>query len=383
MSQREPTMTLGLPTGYTEPARCAAAMAGLSSLLLGVLLCCSLSLLPLITRADEPTAEPTAPAQAAAAVQPFREAFELQREHKMEEAIAKYREGLAADPFNATAHLFLGEAYATVNNLAYARRELDVALSLDLAEKFAERARADLAALPPLAPAIAALLASIETSMVAVPGGTFQMGGAPQSEVAEELPRHAVTVRSMHLAKDPVTFEQFDAYAHEVGKPLPDDRGWGRGRRPVINISWDAAKAFIVWLNKQSAVTYRLPTEAEWEFAARGANLGEALPASTPADVADDEDEEHTIPVDEAVANALGVRNMIGGPMEWVQDCYHDDYTGAPDDGSAWLEGDCGRRVERGGLARRDADNRRPSVRHWHMSNFRFGVRGFRLARED
>ena len=135
---------------------------------------------------------------------------------------------------------------------------------------------------------------------------------------------------------------------------------------------------------------YRLPSEAQWEYAARA---GDAVGApsqerqstaeTTGEKVGDENSDDRTTPVEESAGNAWDLHAMIGGVLEWVQDCYQEDYAGAPTDGSAWLNGDCSRRVLRGGPVRRDSAAVHASTRHWHVATFRFGLRGFRVARDD
>ncbi|MBV8496249.1 MAG: SUMF1/EgtB/PvdO family nonheme iron enzyme [Gammaproteobacteria bacterium] len=315
----------------------------------------------------------------------FEEAYDLQRAGKLEEAVARYEEGLAADPNNAQAHLYLGEAYRGLKEWGRAAREYQRAVDLDADGQTGQQAKKRLETLPAVSPAVAELLKSIESSMVAIPAGTFQMGDRSKSGNADELPAHKVTLHSFHLASVPVTFEQYDVYAGETARALPDDRGWGRQKHPVIGVSWDAASAFIAWLNKQGTYRYRLPSEAEWEYAARSGTDAEAAEFSgTARDASQDPDaDERTRPVGQGQANAWGLYDMVGGVVEWLQDCYQEDYHGAPSDGSAWLAGDCSRRVERGGPAGKDSSALRFSTRHWHVQSFRFGLRGFRLARDE
>ena len=318
----------------------------------------------------------------------FEDAFELQRGGKLDEAVAKYEEGLRADPNNAQAHLYLGEAYRGLKEWARASREFERAVTLDADGQTGRLAKKRLETLPSVSSAVAELLKSVEGSMVTIPAGTFQMGDASRSGNPDELPPHKVSLRSFHLAMYPVTFAQYDLYARETGRTLPDDHGWGRDQRPVIGVSWDAASAFVAWVNKQGTQRYRLPSEAEWEYAARAGNTADALSESArsgaAAEVAQDPDaDERSRPVGQGPANPWGVYDMIGGVIEWMADCYQEDYQGAPTDGSAWLTGDCSRRVERGGPARNDSPALRFSTRHWHVETFRFGLRGFRLARDD
>jgi formylglycine-generating enzyme required for sulfatase activity len=315
----------------------------------------------------------------------FEDAYELQRAGKLEEAVARYEEGLTSDPNNAQAHLYLGEAYRGLKEWARAAREYQRAIELDADGHTGQQAKKRLETVPAVAPAIVELLSSIESSMVIIPAGTFQMGDRSKSGNADELPAHKVTMRSFHLASVPVTFEQYDVYAGDTARTLPDDRGWGRQKHPVIGVSWDAANAFITWLNKQGTRRYRLPSEAEWEYAARAGSTADAAEFSGPAgDASQDPDaDERTRPVGQGQPNPWGLYDMVGGVVEWLQDCYQEDYHGAPGDGSAWLAGDCSRRVERGGPVSKDSSALRFSTRHWHVETFRFGLRGFRLARDD
>lgn len=178
--------------------------------------------------------------------------------------------------------------------------------------------------------------------------------GEPESKL--EVPIHKVQfTKPFAIARYETTFEEYDSFARATGRPLPEDSGWGRVSRPVINVSLEDANAYAQWLSQQTGNRYRLPTEAEWEYAARSGGKNEWW-AGTPAMAqlkkyavyaAD-----RTEPVGSKKPNGLGLYDMSGNVHEWVEDCWHENYTGAPTDGSAWLEvngGDCGRRVIRGG----------------------------------
>jgi len=198
-------------------------------------------------------------------------------------------------------------------------------------------------------------MANLVARMVWVPAGTFLMGD-PKSA-------HTVAVKAFKLGAYEVTFDQYDTFATATGRTLPNDQGWGRGQLPVINVSWDDAQAFATWLKAQSGVNYRLPTEAEWEYAARAGTTTDYPWGSTAsheqanygkddccAGLAQGRDQWiYTAPVGSFPPNAFGLYDMIGNVWEWTEDCYHEAYVGAPVDGSAWLSGDCGRRVFRGG----------------------------------
>ena len=162
------------------------------------------------------------------------------------------------------------------------------------------------------------------------------------------------------MGKHEVTFAQWDACVADggCGGYTPDDDE-GRGNRPVIYVSWDDIQLFIDWLNARTGGNYRLPTEAEWEYAARAGSTtkyswGNSI-GSNRANCLNDgcgeslEYDDRTAPVGSFSANAWGLHDMHGNVWEWVQDCYNDSYVGAPTDGSAWTSGDCGQRVGRGG----------------------------------
>ena len=239
--------------------------------------------------------------------------------------------------------------------------------------------------------------------MVSVPGGTFKMGSLNYSGEFNALPVRTVTVRPFLLGKYEVTFAQWDACAADGGcDEQPYDEGWGRGNRPVINVSWDDAWDYIDWLNDRTGGNYRLPAEAEWEYAARA---GSATLYSWGNDVGrkranctnlsrinvDKQDVvevchdrwKYTAPVGSFAANAWGLHDMHGNVWEWTQDRYHPDYEGAPDDGRAWIrEGDRSRRIIRGGSWTDKAHNLRSSIRGKARRTTRWFHLGFRLARD-
>jgi formylglycine-generating enzyme required for sulfatase activity len=108
--------------------------------------------------------------------------------------------------------------------------------------------------------------------MILVPGGTFMMGS---DRYDSEKPIHEVTVPDFYMGQYPVTFEEYDAFCAATGKEKPGDQGWGRGKRPVINVNWQDAKDYCQWLSEQTNLPYRLPSEAEWEYVARGGEKGQ------------------------------------------------------------------------------------------------------------
>jgi formylglycine-generating enzyme required for sulfatase activity len=227
-----------------------------------------------------------------------------------------------------------------------------------------------------------------------VPAGSFFMGnirsGKGKEEVGtpDELPVHKVTIKPFQLGKYEVTFEEYDQFAAETGRSLPDDRGWGRGKRSVINVSWEDAKEYAKWLSTKTGNDYRLPTEAEWEYAARSGGKDEIWAGTSDekqlADYAVYE-QSGTESVGSKKPNGLGLYDMSGNVWEWVEDCWHESYKGAPEDGSAWLEthsGSCGQRVLRGGSWGNKPGYLRASLRYWNTSAIRSDFLGFRLVQD-
>jgi len=226
--------------------------------------------------------------------------------------------------------------------------------------------------------------------MIPIPAGTFQMG-SPDSEEGrfeDEGPQHWVTIpRPFAIGRDEVTFDDYDRFAQATGRKLPDDSGWGRGNRPVINVSWQDAKAYAAWLSQQTGQTYRLPTEAEWEYAARAGTStaywwGNELGKNHANGGGGSEwDNKQTAPVGSFPANPWGLRDTAGNVWEWVENCYHDNYQGAPADGSAWAgDKDCNRGV-RGGSWFNDPRSLRSALRNGGGPVGASDLLGFRLAR--
>ena len=236
--------------------------------------------------------------------------------------------------------------------------------------------------------------------MVVVPSGSFMMGGASEQKnrLTNEFPRHRVTIPGRFaVGRYEVTYAEWDACAAEGGcnHHRPDDAGFGRGRRPVINVSWEDAKSYVAWLSRKTGKRYRLLSEAEWEYAARAGTEGPFHFGSTiSTDNANYDgdytygsgrtgvDRSKTVPVGSFSANAFGLHDMHGNVWEHVEDCDHDTYNDAPPDGGAWTEGgNCGRRMARGG----GWHNRPDALRSASRASFKSGTRGdfigFRVAR--
>lgn len=235
----------------------------------------------------------------------------------------------------------------------------------------------------------AELAKSLNANMVNIPGGAFRMGSSDGHD--DEQPVREVTIKPFLLAKTELSFEHYDPFVEATGYQKPDDEDWGRGNRPVIYVSWNDAKFYIEWLNQVTGQTWRLPTEAEWEYAARGGTptaywWGDELGRNRAncVECGSEWDNDRTAPVGSFEANGYGVYDTAGNVWEWVEDCWHGSYEGAPVDGSAWLSdngGGCDSRVLRGGSWYLNAANLRSADRYWFHRAFRDFSVGFRLAR--
>ena len=225
--------------------------------------------------------------------------------------------------------------------------------------------------------------------MTVIPAGSFVMG-SPSNDVGrggDEGPQHQVTVAKFALGRFDVTFDEWAECVKGGGctsNKSPEDYGTGRGRRPVIDISWQDAQEFVRWLAARTHQRYRLPREAEWEYAARA---GSTTPYYTGTTI------DHlqanfgnfigeTEPVGSYPPNRFGLYDMAGNAWQWVEDCYHDDYRGAPATGRAWAEPDCGRRVIRGGSWYNGITEVRSTQRDGYKPSNRLSHASFRVARD-
>ena len=232
-------------------------------------------------------------------------------------------------------------------------------------------------------------------AMVVLPTGSFRMGSPVGEEGRErdEGPVRTVTIsRRIAMGRYEVTFAEYDRFADAHSRrSRPNDRGWGRGSRPVIRVNQADAKAYTAWLSAQTGKTYRLPSESEWEYAARA---GTRTRYSWGNEIGDNRancrgcgsewDGEQTAPVGRFAANAFGLFDMHGNVREWVEDCWHKSYKGAPTDGSAWTS-DCdsgARAVVRGGSWLNASRGLRCAFRGWHSRSYRYSALGFRLVQD-
>ena len=294
----------------------------------------------------------------------YREALELFNDAEAEQAAAE----AARRRFEAAA--------AAVAEAEAQRRDESARLNAVHAERLAAGAFRDCDDCPEMLP---------------IPAGMFQMGcvSGRGCEYAELPVRTVTIVRPFALSKHEVTFEEYDRFARDTDRDRPRDAGWGRGRRPVIYVSWHDAQEYAAWLSSQTGADYRLPSEAEWEYAARA---GSTTAYSWGNEIGSNRancdgcgsrwDNEMTAPVGSFAANAWGLHDMLGNIEEFVEDCWHDNYTGAPEDGSAWTAGgDCSRRVLRGGRWFNTPSGVRAAWRLSGNAEGRGFLSGFRVAR--
>lgn len=240
--------------------------------------------------------------------------------------------------------------------------------------------------------------------MVSLRGGRFEMGDGAGTEA--ETPIHPVTVEGgLAIGKYEVTFAEYTECANEDAcSHRPSDSGWGRGQRPVISVNWHDAREYTRWLSDKTGRRYDIPSEAQWEYAARAGSSGMRFWGDPPraackfanvhdekSKVANDISGGHhrcsdgfakTAPVGTFAANNFGLHDILGNAWEWVFDCWHSTYENAPGDGSAWLRGgDCSKRIIRGGAWLSDPWTARSSFRSKLNGRRRLNSVGFRVIR--
>ena len=227
--------------------------------------------------------------------------------------------------------------------------------------------------------------------MVVIAAGEFTMG-SPATEKGRydnEGPQHLITIaKPFGVSKYDVTFADWDACVSVGGCPQISDGDMGRGTKPVINVTWNDAQHYVAWFSMMTGRPYRLLTEAEWEYANRAGSTT-AYPWGDESgkgnancnDCGSAWDNHETSPVGSFKPNAFGLYDMAGDVWQWSQDCYHDNYGGAPADGSAWTSGDCSARVVRGGAWVDGPDGLRSAYRDRDSSADRLSSLGFRLGR--
>ncbi len=223
--------------------------------------------------------------------------------------------------------------------------------------------------------------------LVLIPAGNFTMGSTELFPT--EGPAHPVTIQKpFYLGPREVTFEEWDVCVAEGGCSYsPNDRGAGRGARPVTNVDWNDARQYLAWLSKKTGKAYRLPSESEWEYAARAGTTtsypwGRAMePNRANCNGCNSEPGSNTVATGSYPPNAFGLYDMMGNAAEWVEDCWNDSYRGAPADGTPWAKAQCPERVLRGGSFNNDPRYLRSASRFKYDFDVRFSSNGFRAAR--
>lgn len=229
--------------------------------------------------------------------------------------------------------------------------------------------------------------------MIKIGAGSFEMGCSNSKGCFDnEKPVRTVQVAAFEMSKTEVTFAQWDACVADggCGGYKPDDEQWGRNNRPVINVSWNDAQNYVQWLSDKTKLTYRLPTEAEWEYAARAGTKtsyfwGDAIGKNKAncESCGSQWDDKKTAPVNSFPANAWGLVDMHGNVWEWTQDCYYSNYQSAPLDSGAWEKWwslNCNR-VLRGGSWGNLPQDLRSANRYWYIPSVRNFDLGFRISR--
>lgn len=227
--------------------------------------------------------------------------------------------------------------------------------------------------------------------LIHISADKYIMGSNNKSSASYERPEHQVSIKNSYsISKYPVTFDEYDRFTKATGKPPVNDFNWGRGNRPVINVNIQDAQQFVTWLSQQTGYTYRLPSEAEWEYAARAGSTSNypwgdnmKVGMANCSLCGSQWDRKMTSPVGQFPANAWGLHDMLGNVWELTADCWNFTYDGAPTDGSAWRSGDCKRTVLRGGSWGDHPKDLRSSTRLRSYSGTRTIVIGFRVVRED
>src|SRR5262249_41433639 len=230
-------------------------------------------------------------------------------------------------------------------------------------------------------PAVAPIDAQLIPEMVSIPGGTFAMGS---EDDPSEKPMHRVTIKPFAIGKFPITVREWNAcVAAKSCTYVPT----GKDDAPVANLSWADAHQFVEWLSKVTQKRFRLPSEAEWEYAARAgtrtkfwwgdqlqADMANCKGCNQPYDAS------QPLKVGSFKPNSFGLYDMGGNIHQWVADCWHKNYQGAPADGAPWVENDCLTHVMRSGSWKNDPSYVRPSSRDQYDAGVRYPTHGLRVA---
>lgn len=224
--------------------------------------------------------------------------------------------------------------------------------------------------------------------MVTIPAGEFMMGAGSLSLNLDERPRHKVTLKEFAISQYEITYSEYERFTKAIGKRPPERVGVNPGTQPVVEISWQDAQDYVSWLSRQTGHKYSLPTESQWEYAARagittpywwgqkpGDSNAHCIGCGSPASL------RQATPTGSFEANPWGLYDTSGNVSEWTEDCYSGNYNGAPTDGSARHDGDCSKRVVRGGSFINAASGITNTRREKHNAGTRLTHIGFRVVR--
>lgn len=347
----------------------------------------------------------------------------LQKIRELRELLPSHDYSVNGEHYIARVYMVLGRAAVRKGNLDLAQKRLNSALRLDkkingqqaLRDAIADAyvAKADTAAKPTLpANEPAAVIANYAATskklksppktkkdldtdpdsivfvapvMVAIPAGKFVMGSEAGAE--DEKPMREVSIQAFSMSKHEITMEQYRVYAID-NDMLPPQYEAADYNRPVAHVSWQDAQAYVQWLSKRTKKQYRLPTEAQWEYAARA---GTVTPFYTGEDLLNSAnclgcggewDGTQAAPVASFQPNQFGLYDMHGNVWEWVQDCWTDNYFGRGDNASAITKTGCDRFVMRGGSWFNEADYARVTYRGNEAPTFRDRSVGFRVMHD-
>lgn len=225
--------------------------------------------------------------------------------------------------------------------------------------------------------------------MVRIPQGKFRMGGSSSLVSPDETPRHDVEIASFAMSQHEITFSEYEQFTIANEKTMPNSKDWDKTNHPVIKVSWNDALEYTQWLSAQTGFKYRLPTEAEWEYAARAGTItsfwwGRSKGKNNAQcfDCASDFNPNKPTKIGSFKPNSFGLYDILGNVFEWTHDCYHNNYKNAPNDGSSWEGGDCSVRVARGGAYASPASSMRAENREKFKSDRGRDHIGIRLVRE-
>ena len=225
--------------------------------------------------------------------------------------------------------------------------------------------------------------------MQTIPAGEFMMGADSLSTALDARPRHKVTMKEFAMSQYEITYAEYEIFAKAMGKSAPERSGINPKVYPIINVSWQDAQDYAAWMSRQTNKKYSLPSEAQWEYAARagttknfwwgidaGSGHAHCLGCGSPSNM------RKATTIGSFPANPWGLHDTSGNVAEWTLDCYNRTYNGAPDNGDAWQDGDCSKRIVRGGSFSNAGDGSSNTKRAKYTAGTKLTHIGFRVVRE-